>query len=153
MRLLAVLCHARPAVQARVRELEGLVPVLQRCQLDARNPNIREWAILAVRYLTEDESNREFIQAIESTPREVVNAEELEAAGLEVKIDRSTGKVRMKQQPRTPGGGSSSNVGSGGGGGGGGSLAPIADVKDEVQEALEEADPEGARVRLHRVEL
>ena len=57
-----------------MRELEGLVPVLQRCQLDARNPQIREWAILAVRYLTEDESNREFIAAIERAPREVFNA-------------------------------------------------------------------------------
>ena len=41
------------AWQARVRELGGLVPVLQRMQLDDNNPQIREWAVLAVRNLTE----------------------------------------------------------------------------------------------------
>ena len=44
MRLLTILCHRRPAVHTRVRELDGLATVLQRCQLDARNPQIREWA-------------------------------------------------------------------------------------------------------------
>ena len=53
VRLLALLAHRRPAVQELVARLGGMATVLQRCQVDERNPFIREWALLAVRNLTE----------------------------------------------------------------------------------------------------
>lgn len=152
VRLLALLSHQRPVVQARVRELEGLVPVLQRCQLDDRNPQVREWAILAIRYLTEDEANRAFIEKIERAPREVANVKDLEREGLEVKVDRETGRVRVKQSrppPQSDQRGASST-----GTTAAGSLDGVAEEKDEMLEALEELEgEERSRLRLHRVEL
>lgn len=96
VRLIALMSHDSEAVANRVRTLGGLPAVLQRCQLDDDNPHIREWAILAIRNLTEScAANREFLAAIESAPREVVQTEALEQAGLEVTVDHTTGKLRV----------------------------------------------------------
>ena len=100
VRLIAFMSHRCPAVQARVRELDGLITVLQRCQLDEGNPQIREWAVLALRNLTEGcPENQAFLAQIEQTPRDVVNADELEEAGLQVAVDKQTGKLRVAQNP------------------------------------------------------
>ena len=103
IRLIAYLSHQRPACQNRVRELGGLITVLQRCQLDDRNPMIREWAVLAIRNLTEDcAENQEFIASIEQQPQGVANPDLLDDAGLEVAIDRGTGKVKLKRTDEQP---------------------------------------------------
>ena len=160
VRLIAFLSHERPAVQHRIRELGGLQVVLHRAQLDERNPQIREWAILAVRNLTEGcPENQEFIAGIERTPREVVNAEAHAAAGLEVAVDRSTGKVRVKQQqkpdpqPKQQEGVSSTLTGDPGT-----RLMstvceePDGQQLDPVLEELQKADSE-RQIRVHRVEM
>ncbi len=62
---------------------------------------IREWAVLALRNLTEGNAeNQAFLSQLEKAPREVVNAEELEKAGLRVAVDRSTGKLRVAPNPQ-----------------------------------------------------
>ena len=76
--------------------LEGLVPLLQRMQLDDNNPQIREWAVFAVRNLTEDcPENQAFIASIEQKPRAVANPDVFADADIEVQIDRLSGKVKM----------------------------------------------------------
>ena len=96
IRLIAFMCHNHPACQDKVRELNGLVTVLQRCQLDDNNPQIREWGIVAIRNLTEgNQDNQAFIASIEQQPQAVANKDLLSGAGLELGVDRATGKVRI----------------------------------------------------------
>ena len=75
---------------------------MQRCQLDDHNPHIKEWGVFAVRNLCEGcDENQAFIARIERTPREVVNPDLLEKAGLELQVDRQSGKVQLKRPDAT----------------------------------------------------
>jgi hypothetical protein len=103
IRLIAFMAHGSVAVQARVRELGGLFTVLQRCQLDEANPNIKEWAVFAIRNLTEtSQANREFLAQIERAPCSVANPGVLEQADLEVAVNRQTGKLEVVRKTTTP---------------------------------------------------
>lgn len=73
VRLLALLAFHRPAVQALVAQLGGMAAVLQRCRVDERNPFIREWALLAVRNLSEGcEANQRTIAQIEQLSKPAI---------------------------------------------------------------------------------
>ncbi len=89
VRLVALLAYRRPTVQHRVRELGGVPLVLGCCQLDERNPIVREWALLAVRNLCEGcPENQSYIAAIETRPQGVApGCEELLAAARSAGID------------------------------------------------------------------
>ena len=97
VRIVALMAHRAPAVQARVRTLGALPSVLSCCQPDDHNPFIREWAVLAIRNLTEGcTENQAEIAKLETSPRGVANPELLADAGIELDVDRASGKVRMK---------------------------------------------------------
>jgi hypothetical protein len=73
VRLLALLAFRRPAVQTLVAELGGMGAVLQRCRVDERNPFIREWALLAVRNLSEGcQANQRTIAQIEQLSKPAI---------------------------------------------------------------------------------
>ena len=55
-----------------------------------------EWAVVAVRNLTANNDRNQRAFAIMHNDKPVITAEELEAAGLEVQIDSSTGRLRPK---------------------------------------------------------
>ncbi|KOO24694.1 ataxin-10-like protein [Chrysochromulina tobinii] len=102
IRLIAFMAHGSVAVRDRVRELGGLFTVLQRCQLDEANPNIKEWAVFAIRNLTENsQANREFLAQIERAPCSVANPGVLEQADLEVGVNRQTGKLEVVRKTTT----------------------------------------------------
>lgn len=84
--------------QRALRESEALSALLCCCRDDDANPQLREWALFAVRNSAEGcAENQAFIAQLESAPRAVANADELERAGMEVRIDRVSGKVRVRQ--------------------------------------------------------
>lgn len=97
-------CFRRPTCQDAVREwalgtetseakaCTGLILMLQQCVNDEKNPNLREWALLAMRNLLEgNEENRIAVSALEV--RGVVQDPLLQAAGLEVALNRNNGKL------------------------------------------------------------
>nr|CAH0104257.1 unnamed protein product [Daphnia galeata] len=53
VRLLGNLSYKNPSTQDRIRELDAIAPLLECCNLDARNPFIQQWSILAIRNLCE----------------------------------------------------------------------------------------------------
>mmetsp|Transcript_6907 Transcript_6907/g.7892 ORF Transcript_6907/g.7892 Transcript_6907/m.7892 type:complete len:528 (+) Transcript_6907:92-1675(+) len=62
VRIVANACHLRKVNQDFVRTSGGLITILNCCNLDENNPYIREWAIFAIRNLTEDnEENQKVI--------------------------------------------------------------------------------------------
>lgn len=75
----------------------GLVIVLNSCNIDKENPFLREWSILALRNLTENnEENQKFISELapEGVPTEV--QEEMNEIGVAVEV--SEGTVQFKRQ-------------------------------------------------------
>ena len=98
VRLVCFMLYRQHAVQERVRSLDGIVPLLQRCQYDDGNPQMREWALMAVRNLCEgNEGNQAFIEQIERKPRGVAQTDVLDGTGLEVEVDPETGRLRPKR--------------------------------------------------------
>ncbi|XP_064473246.1 ataxin-10-like isoform X2 [Ornithodoros turicata] len=63
VRLIGNLCHASRKNQDLVRNMEGIPLILDVCNLDARNPYIIQWAVLAVRNLLENNLENQAIVA------------------------------------------------------------------------------------------
>lgn len=81
-----------------MRSLQGIIPILQRCGVDERNLQMREWAMLTVRNLCAGNAeNQAFIESIERQPREVVNPDVHASMGLEVAVDPVTGRLKVKR--------------------------------------------------------
>lgn len=101
VRFLANVTYRSPDAQHALRESAAMSSLLSSCRADDANPQLREWALFAIRNACDDcAENQEVIAKMESTPRKVVNAEELEAAGMEVDIDRHTGRVSVRPPTR-----------------------------------------------------
>ncbi|KAK6337140.1 copper transport protein [Orbilia javanica] len=131
VQLISLLVYRNKATQDEVRKAGGVVAVLGCFGIDEENPYIQQHATLCVKNLMEgNPENQKILKELEA--REVVNGEELEAAGLEAYVDKS-GKVKVGPAPNgnnaaaaaasnatatgsTSGGG---NTGGSGGGGGG----------------------------------
>lgn len=70
--------------------------------------------MVAIRNLTErSAANREALAAIEAAPREVANPDLLDQAGLEIAVDRASGKLHVVRKPEDAAGA----AGAAGGGG------------------------------------
>jgi len=102
VRVVANMVHRNASNQDHVRNLGGIPLVLGCCQLDDKNPYIREWGILAVRNLCENnEANQEVIASMQYAG--AADNPELAAMGLEVVMEngkfrlRRTGKMETKQ--------------------------------------------------------
>ncbi len=101
VRLLGNLCYQNQAAQNRIRELEAIAPLLECCNLDARNPFIQQWSILAIRNLCEKNiPNQEVISSM--TRKGVVQPAVLEDLGLEVEESASGLSVRPSKSADKP---------------------------------------------------
>ncbi len=71
------------------------------CLMMTRHLSGAEWAIVAVRNLCEDNAAcQAVLAAIERTPASVVASADLDAMGLEVELDKSTGRLVARRRPR-----------------------------------------------------
>ncbi|KNC81635.1 hypothetical protein SARC_06058, partial [Sphaeroforma arctica JP610] len=93
IRLLGNVASRNSHAQDQLRESEGLVLFLNHCQLDDRNPYIKEWAVLALRNALEgNKRNQQLVAGMEKN-KVVVDPD----LGMEVNIDPSTGKLKIKR--------------------------------------------------------
>ena len=104
VRVLANMCYEDRASQDEVREV-GAIPLILACtNIDESNPFSKEWAVLAVRNLCDNNlENQEVIaklqpQHVDSVPPE------LQQKGVEVKLDKETGKIKVvRDKAQAPG--------------------------------------------------
>jgi ataxin-10 len=95
--VIANAAHGRPAVQAAVAAVGGAELVLAQCQVDAASPLAREWGLWAVRNLCEGSgAAREALAALRATA--AADSEELRRAGVRVRLDEGTGKMRVERR-------------------------------------------------------
>ncbi|XP_072178745.1 ataxin-10-like [Diadema setosum] len=67
IQLIGNMCFQCRAFQDRVRDLNGIPVILQQCNIDTRNPYIREWAVLCIRNLCENNvENQAVIASMEN---------------------------------------------------------------------------------------
>lgn len=93
VRLLGNLSYQNTAIQDLIRESDAIAPILECCNLDARNPFIQQWSILAIRNLCEkNQTNQELIASL--TYKGVVQPNVLENLGLIVEKTPNGMKVR-----------------------------------------------------------
>ncbi|KNC56304.1 ataxin 10 [Thecamonas trahens ATCC 50062] len=96
MRLVANAAFESPANQDEVRETDGMMVILDCCKLDERNPYLREWALMAVRNLTIDNTaNQEVIAELET--RGIAPGTDLDSLGIDAEIDEH-GKLRVSRR-------------------------------------------------------
>ena len=97
MQCVANLCSASRRMQDMVRELGGIIVVLNCCSSDVAHPMLREWAMVAVRHICDDNiPNQEFIASLEQIGETTVRKGDkittadklaaLKAAGIDTEI-------------------------------------------------------------------
>ena len=87
---IANLAYKRPAVQNAFSKLDIVAAVLSNCAFDPANPGVREWALLALRNLTE--GNAAVQQRVrELTGSSVLQDAEMAERGERVVLDRASG--------------------------------------------------------------
>ncbi len=83
VRLLGNLCYRNVNFQDQARNLEAIPPLLECSNLDARNPFIQQWSVLAIRNLCEgNTTNQNIISSLTRTG--VVQSPALDNLGLVV---------------------------------------------------------------------
>ncbi|XP_068129180.1 ataxin-10 [Hyperolius riggenbachi] len=93
IRLIANLCYRNRDNQDRIYELDGLPLILDNCTIDDNNPFLNQWAVYAIRNLTEhNERNQELIASLER--QGLADTSVLERMGLHV--DERDGKLVLK---------------------------------------------------------
>ncbi|XP_073001319.1 hydroxymethylglutaryl-CoA synthase-like [Typha latifolia] len=86
--------HRRKQVQDEVRQRNGILVLLQQCVLDEDNPFLREWGLLAVRNLLEENvDNQSEVAALEL--QESVVTPEIARLGLRVEVDKETRQAKL----------------------------------------------------------
>ena len=94
VRLLGNLCYRNQAAQDRIRQLDAVPPLLECCNLDARNPFIQQWSVLTIRNLCEkNEANQDLIASL--TRQGVVQPKVLEDRGL-ILEETPSGKLTVR---------------------------------------------------------
>jgi hypothetical protein len=90
------LCYKHKGIQDEIRELGGIPIILNHTSVDENNPFIREWSILAIRNLCENNSeNQGLIASLQ--PKGVVENELLNKLGLKAELLPS-GKLKITPQ-------------------------------------------------------
>ncbi|KAK9246764.1 spinocerebellar ataxia type 10 protein domain-containing protein [Lipomyces tetrasporus] len=96
--ILGIIVQDNKIVQDQIRECGGLPVILSQCNIDDCNPFIREYAVLCIKGLLDNnEENQAFVASLEA--REAVTTDALEEAGYETQI--IDGKVALKRKDRT----------------------------------------------------
>lgn len=86
--------HRRKKVQDEIRQLDGIMLLLQQCVIDEDNPYLREWGLLAVKNLLEEnEENQTEVSELEM--QKPVITPEIANIGLKVEIDKETGRPKL----------------------------------------------------------
>ncbi|VAI25299.1 unnamed protein product [Triticum turgidum subsp. durum] len=86
--------HGRKQVQDEVRQLNGIMLLLQQCVIDEGNAYLREWALLTVKYLLEEnEENQKEVSELQM--QEPILTPEVAELGLRVEIDKKTGHPKL----------------------------------------------------------
>ncbi|ORX96922.1 hypothetical protein K493DRAFT_216679 [Basidiobolus meristosporus CBS 931.73] len=99
IRLIGNLSYGNKFVQDEVRELGGLALVLSNCNIDDRNPYIREYAIFAIRNLLQNNpENQKLVE--EMKPIDTVQHPVLEDVG--VKTELADGKIKLSYAGQPP---------------------------------------------------
>ncbi|KAE8746627.1 hypothetical protein FOCC_FOCC006611 [Frankliniella occidentalis] len=94
VRLLGNLCWRHRENQDQVRELDGIPLLLDCCSIDARNPLMIQWVVLAIRNLCEN--NKENQCVIAAMNREgTIDSRMLHDLGLTIHGDEKSNKVRI----------------------------------------------------------
>lgn len=79
--------------------LGGVELLLSQCSIDPASPMAKEWALLAVRNLTETcDTAHARIRSL--TAQGVEQTEEMAAAGVRLEVDEASGKLKAVQEPR-----------------------------------------------------
>ncbi|KAL5014439.1 hypothetical protein ScPMuIL_008709 [Solemya velum] len=63
IRFLANSCHRNKLIQDKIREMEGIPLILDQTNVDARNPYITQWAVLAIHNLCEGNNENKAVLA------------------------------------------------------------------------------------------
>jgi hypothetical protein len=95
--------HGATVFKDGVLACDGVGVVLNQCKVDPHNPMLREWALLAVKHMTEDHVG---IQEYISSMQAITVAQTPELAALGVKADLTPeGKVQIRKKVASDGGG------------------------------------------------
>jgi len=93
IRIIGNLCYRNKQCKAQVRDLGGIPLILNYCKLDAYNPYIKEWGIMAIRNICEDDlENQKILNCYKAVC--IADNPELKQLGLEAEI--SSGKIKFK---------------------------------------------------------
>ncbi|XP_075066445.1 ataxin-10 [Mixophyes fleayi] len=83
IRLIANLCYKNKDNQDKIYQLEGIPLILDNCSIDDNNPFVNQWAVYAIRNLTDrNEKNQELIAGMER--QGLADTSVLESMGLHV---------------------------------------------------------------------
>lgn len=79
LRVLGNLCFQSRVCQDHMREFEGIVLLMNHCHIDLKEPFLREWAIVAIRHVCEDNrENQQFIEALRPQSKPEIDFANLE---------------------------------------------------------------------------
>ncbi|XP_053941705.1 ataxin-10 isoform X1 [Cuculus canorus] len=93
IRLIGNLCYKNKENQDRVYELDGIPLILDNCSIDDNNPFVNQWAVYAIRNLTEqNERIQDLIAQMEE--KGLADNSALESMGLE--IEKRNDKLILK---------------------------------------------------------
>ncbi|XP_078340877.1 ataxin-10-like [Crassostrea virginica] len=100
IRLLANLVHGHHENQDKVREMDGLPLILDQTNIDARNPYISQWAILAVHNLCEGNPENQKLLSDLRIQGVCNKSAVIEELGIEVELKDGKVSVKPKSQDR-----------------------------------------------------
>ncbi|KFQ40958.1 Ataxin-10, partial [Mesitornis unicolor] len=93
IRLIGNLCYKNKENQNKVHDLDGIFLILDNCRIDDNNPFVNQWAVFAIRNLTEEnERNQELIMQMDDEG--LLDSCALKSMGLEV--EKQDGKLILR---------------------------------------------------------
>ncbi|XP_069663004.1 ataxin-10 isoform X2 [Haliaeetus albicilla] len=99
IRLIGNLCYKNKENQDKVYKLDGIPLILDNCSIDDNNPFVNQWAVYAIRNLTEqNERNQELIAQMEE--KGLADNSALESMGLE--IEKRDDKLILRSVRKKP---------------------------------------------------
>ncbi|XP_017682180.1 PREDICTED: ataxin-10 isoform X2 [Lepidothrix coronata] len=99
IRLIGNLCYKNKENQDKVYELDGIPLILDNCSIDDNNPFVNQWAVFAIRNLTEqNERNQELIAGLEE--QGLAEGSALDSMGLE--MDKQEGRLILRSARKKP---------------------------------------------------
>ncbi|XP_030816394.1 ataxin-10 [Camarhynchus parvulus] len=99
IRLIGNLCYKNKENQDKVYDLDGISLILDNCSIDDNNPFVSQWAVYAIRNLTEqNEQNQALIAQMER--KGLADSSALQSMGLD--IQQRDGKLILQSTRKKP---------------------------------------------------